>query len=255
MIEVWDITLPALTGAEPRRAYVYVPDSAEEEPGQRYPVLYMFDGHNLFFDEDATYGKSWGLGEYLERTGTELIVAAVECDHDPDNGRIKEYAPYPISARGLGTIEARGPRTMDWLINVFKRGIDRDYPTLSGRAHTFIAGSSMGGLMALYAVSCFPDTFSRAAALSPALEFGPMKLEEMLRGAALPPDTVVYMDMGEEELKRRGVLRLFRRVCDLLLRKGVKLTSRIVPRGEHNEASWEKQLPFAIGALLYALED
>ena len=251
MIEVWDVTLPALTGGEPRRAYVYVPDSAEEDPERRYPVLYMFDGHNVFFDEDATYGKSWGLGEYLDATGTELIVAAVECDHDPDNGRIKEYAPYPFSARGFGAIEARGPRTMDWLVNVFKREIDRSYPTLSDRGHTYVAGSSMGALMALYAVSCFSDTFSRAAALSPALECGPRKLEEMLRAASFPPDTVVYMDMGEAELSRRGVARLFRQICDLLLKNGVKLTARIVPFGEHNEASWEKQLPFAIPALLY----
>ena len=251
MIEVWDVTLPALTGGEPRRAYVYVPDSAEEDPERRYPVLYMFDGLNVFFDEDATYGKSWCLGEYLDATGTELIVAAVECDHDPDNGRIKEYAPYPFSARGFGAIEARGPRTMDWLVNVFKREIDRSYPTLSDRGHTYVAGSSMGALMALYAVSCFSDTFSRAAALSPALECGPRKLEEMLRAASFPPDTVVYMDMGEAELSRRGVARLFRQICDLLLKNGVKLTARIVPFGEHNEASWEKQLPFAIPALLY----
>ena len=251
MIEDWDVTLPALTGAEPRRAYVYVPDEAAEDPDKRFPVLYMFDGHNLFFDEDATYGKSWGLGEYLEATGTELIVAAVECNHDPDNGRLREYAPYSFSSREFGMIEARGARTMDWLIHSFKREIDRDYPTLPDREHSYIAGSSMGALMSLYAVSCFSDTFSRAAALSPALEFGPRKLEEMLRAASFPPDTVIYMDFGEEELKRRGTGRIYRRICDLLLKKGVKLTSRIVPRGEHNEASWGKQLPFVIHALLY----
>ncbi|MBR0040680.1 MAG: alpha/beta hydrolase [Oscillospiraceae bacterium] len=255
MIEVWDVILPALTGDAPRRAYVYVPDSAAEDPGRRYPVLYMFDGHNVFFDEDATYGKSWGMGEYLDATGTELIVAAVECDHDPDNGRLKEYAPYPFSERSLGTIDSRGARTMDWLIQSFKREIDRDYPTLPDREHTFIAGSSMGALMSLYAVSSFSDTFSRAAALSPALECGPLKLEEMLRSADFPKDTVVYMDMGEKELSRRGAARMFRRVCDLLLKKGVKLTARIVPGGEHNEASWEKQLPFAIPVLLYDQED
>ncbi len=254
MIEVWDLTIPALTGAEPRRAYVYVPDAAAEDPERRFPVLYIFDGHNIFFDEDATYGKSWGMGEYLESTGTELIVAAVECNHDPDNGRLKEYAPYPFSERHLGTIESRGARTMDWLIQCFKREIDRDYPTLPDREHTFIAGSSMGALMALYAVSSFSDTFSRAAALSPALECAPKKLEDMLRGADFPPDAVVYMDMGEEELKRRGVAREYRRLCALLLKKGVKLTSRIVPGGEHNEASWEKQLPFAIPVLLYGTE-
>ena len=67
-------------------------------------------------------------------------------------------------------------------------------------------------------------------------------------GVALSVGVMKDFDM------RRGVLRLFRRVCDLLLRKGVKLTSRIVPRGEHNEASWEKQIPFFLPVLLYEVE-
>ena len=71
MIDSWNITIPELTGDEPRRAYIYLPDSWEMDPDLRYPVLYMFDGHNVFFDEDATYGKSWGMGEYLDATQTQ----------------------------------------------------------------------------------------------------------------------------------------------------------------------------------------
>ncbi|MBQ6466114.1 MAG: alpha/beta hydrolase [Oscillospiraceae bacterium] len=254
MIDIFDVTLPALTGAETRRAYVYLPEAAGDGD-RRFPVLYMFDGHNVFFDEDATYGKSWGLGEYLDAFEVPLIVAAVECNHGEDNARLKEYAPYSFSALGFGSIEGRGPRTMDWLVHVFKPGIDRDYPTLPDREHTFIAGSSMGGLMSLYAVSCFNETFSRAAALSPSLNFGPRSLERLLLGAKMRRDTVIYMDMGETELKWRGTRRLFRHFCELLQKEGVLLTSRLVPGGEHNEASWEKQIPFFLPALLYGLED
>ena len=42
----------------------------DADPGRRYPVLYMFDGQNVFFDEDATYGKSWGVADYLDYTDT-----------------------------------------------------------------------------------------------------------------------------------------------------------------------------------------
>ena len=94
MIEKGTILFPAAEGEEERTYYVYLPDEALDEPEYRYPVLYMFDGHNVFFDEDATYGKSWGMGEYLEATYTPLIVAAVECDHNPPNGRLCEYSPY-----------------------------------------------------------------------------------------------------------------------------------------------------------------
>ena len=51
----------------------------------------------------------------------------------------------------------------------FKPAIDQEFPTLPGRNDTFIAGSSMGGLMALYAVMEYNRYFSRAAALSPSL--------------------------------------------------------------------------------------
>ena len=61
MVKKWNITIPELSGDEERRIYVYLPESYRWNSKRRYPVLYMFDGHNLFFDSDATYGKSWGL--------------------------------------------------------------------------------------------------------------------------------------------------------------------------------------------------
>ena len=77
MIKKWSIRYPAVGGEEERRAYVYLPTMYEADPDRRYPVLYMFDGQNVFFDEDATYGKSWGVADYLDYTDTPLIVAAV----------------------------------------------------------------------------------------------------------------------------------------------------------------------------------
>ena len=70
MIKKWSIRYPALGGEEERRAYVYLPTMYEADPDRRYPVLYMFDGQNVFFDEDATYGKSWGVADYLDYTDT-----------------------------------------------------------------------------------------------------------------------------------------------------------------------------------------
>lgn len=61
----------------------------------------MFDGHNVFFDSDATYGKSWGMKDYLERTDTPLIVAAVECNHNPNNVGSPNTRPSPFRRRDL----------------------------------------------------------------------------------------------------------------------------------------------------------
>ena len=255
MLETWTLTIPALTGDTPRRAYCYVPDFWKENQNLRYPVLYMFDGHNLFFDDHATYGKSWGMGEYLEENGIPLMVAAVECNHSPDGGRLKEYCPFTCDLPTFGHIRGRGKTTMDWMTEEFKPLIDREFPTLPDRKHTFIAGSSMGGLMSLYAVTRYNKVFSRAAALSPSIWFGGEKLDKILHSARIQPDTVVYMDYGARELGfHPGTAARFSEVASILLERKVDLTARIVPNGNHNEASWEKQIPFFMNTLLYELE-
>lgn len=250
MIVTWNLTIPELTGAQMRRAYVYVPDSFSEDESLRYPVLYMFDGHNLFFDEEATYGKSWGLLDYMDETQTQLIIAAVECNHETDGGRLREYSPYTFQDPEWGFIRGRGRETMDWMVSMFKPYIDQFFPTLPEREHTFIAGSSMGGLMSLYAVTAYNKVFSRSAALSPSVGFAPKRVNHLLRTAPLEPDTLVYMDYGSNEMGD-GMREQFTKVASILLSRGVWLNCRIVPNGDHSEASWERQLPFFINALLY----
>ena len=256
MIDSWNITIPELTGDEPRRAYIYLPDSWEMDPDLRYPVLYMFDGHNVFFDEDATYGKSWGMGEYLDATQTQIIVAAVECNHHPDNGRLSEYSPWSFYNGGIGRVAGRGRTTMEWLVHDFKSEIDRDFPTLPGREHTFIAGSSMGGLMTLYAVMEYNRYFSRGAALSPSLWVAPGKVDTLIRTARISPGTVLYMDYGSREIGNHAqTFKLLGRAAAGLLDRRVLLDFRIVPGGDHSEASWERQIPFFMNTLLYGRED
>lgn len=252
MVKRWNILFPAQAGPEERTAYIYLPESYTYEPDKRYPVLYMFDGHNVFFDSDATYGKSWGMKEYLDYTNTQLIVAAVECSHNPDNGRLKEYAPYSFTDPKLGRIDGSGRATMEWLIHTFKKEVDDHYRTLPDREHTYIGGSSMGGLMSLYAVLEYNAYFSRAAALSPSIWTNPARLESLVKTAKLQPDTVIYMDYGSREIGFHKIMqRQFEQMSLLLLQKKVFLTSRIVPFGNHSEASWEKQLPFVMHTLTY----
>lgn len=255
MVLKWQVKLPELAGERLRSAYVYLPESYGWDECRRYPVLYMFDGHNVFFDQDATYGKSWGMKEYLDRTQTQLIVAAVECSHSPDNGRLSEYSPYDFADSQLGRFRGLGRETMEWLIHDFKLEIDRQYRTLPDREHTFLAGSSMGGLMSLYGVLEFNHVFSRAGALSPSVWVAPGKLSKLAREAELGNDTVIYTDYGSEEGRQRPkVAGQLSKLADILESRDVMMTRRIVPGGTHCEACWERQLPFLIPALMYGLE-
>lgn len=252
MVNTWDITIPELTNDETRKAYIYLPESYNYDPDKRYPVLYMFDGHNVFFDAHATYGKCWGMKEYMDYTNTQLIIAAVECNHSPNNGRLEEYSPFTFKDPKLGKITGRGKQTMEWLIHTFKEDIDSRFRTLPDRAHTYIAGSSMGGLMSLYAAMEYNDVFSRAAALSPSIWIATDKIAYMIRHSELDPNTVIYMDYGSREINFHSNMRQqFAKVTSLLLSKNVMLESRIVPGGNHCEASWERQIPFFMNTLLY----
>ena len=252
MIKKWNITIPELTGEEERRLYIYLPDSYRWQPRKRYPVLYMFDGHNVFFDSDATYGKSWGMKNYMDRTKTQLIIVAIECNHNPDNGRLKEYSPYDFYDQTFGDIPGEGDITMNRIVKTLKPVIDKQFRTLPNRNHTYIAGSSMGGLMSLYAVLKYNRYFSRAACLSPSLWVAPDELEHLGRHSNLKLETLIYMDYGSNELRNHDNMRdHFTNITTALLEKGVMVESRIVPFGDHTEACWEKQLPFFMNTLTY----
>ena len=253
MIEKWG--LPVLNAKKPRTVYVYLPQEAQENPEARFPVLYMFDGHNVFFDEDATYGKSWGMGEFLDAAGVPLMVVAVDCNHRPPHGRLSEYSPFTFTDEQFGRVVGRGRKFMDWLVGTLKPLIDEKYPTLPDRDATWIAGSSMGGLMSLYAVSAYNRVFSRAAALSPSVWLVRGQMTPLIRKTDFEEGTVVYMDYGSREMgNHRGMLHCFEETARALMEKGVFVTSRIVPNGDHCEACWEEQIPFFMEILFYDRE-
>ena len=252
MVKIWDVTIPELTGDQTRLAYVYLPDSYGEEPDLRYPVLYMFDGHNVFFDSHATYGTCWGMKEYMDETKTQVIIVAVECNHGPDNDRLMEYAPYSFEDPAFGPIKGKGDLYMDWMVRELKPMIDRKYRTLPDREHTMICGSSMGGLMSLYAVLRFNHIFSKAACLSASFHFCPDEMDRLIYRSDIDPDTIIYLDFGSEEMRwYKEVREDYTRIISSLFYQDVCLTTRIIPGGTHSEESWGKQIPFFMNTLLY----
>ena len=164
---------------------------------------------------------------------------------------MNEYTPFDIWWKGKLMFEARGQLTMDWIVNELKPRIDREYRTLSDREHTLIAGSSMGGLMALYAAVAYNGTFSRAAALSPSLWAARGHEAELLKAHPLQPSTRIYMDMGTAEADpKTGFLTGVFRTAQRLTRAGAVVDARIVPDARHSEAYWEQRIPVFMAYLL-----
>ena len=249
MVYKWNVTIPALSGDRERRAYIYLPDSYETSADKRYPVMYMFDGHNVFFDSDATYGKSWGMNQYMQTFQKELIIVAVECNHE-GICRLQEYSPINFENATLGKIKGKGRVYMNWLVNTLKPYIDGKYRTLPDRKNTIICGSSMGGLMALYGATVYNHVFQRGACLSPSIWVAPGKVLEMVARAHIRRDTCIYMDYGSEEMFNHAAnAEALISTSHLLLTKRVNLALRVVPGGTHCEASWEKQIPIFMDCL------
>lgn len=249
MIKKWMIQIPKLSGNVKRRVYVYLPESYQKEPDKRYPVMYMFDGHNVFYDADATFGKSWGMNQYMQKNKKQLIIVGVECNHE-GNSRLQEYSPFNFENSTLGTIKGKGQQYMNWLTKELKPYIDAHYRTLPDRCNTIIAGSSMGGLMALYGACSYNHVFQRAACLSPSLWVDAGKVLQMVAKSNIRRDTCIYMDYGSEEMANHlANAEAMISTSHLLLTKRVNLAMRIVPGGNHSEASWERQIPVFMSCL------
>ncbi len=242
---------PFPPAGEDRRLHILLPDGYETGE-ERYPVMYFFDGHNLFRDEDATYGKSWGLADYLAGWDKKLIVVGAECSHTGDE-RLSEYLPYPVRRGWLSDREAKGAGTLDWLLGEVKPWADGAFRTIPFRECTGIGGSSMGGLMAAYAVVHRNDLVSKAACVSPALTPCAPALFREMNEHPVSPDTRVFLSWGTQEApgvrdvwqedRGSGTYRRIKAVSNKLAAAGAAELMHCQIGGRHCEADWEKQLP------------
>ena len=212
---------------------------------ERYPVVYMQDGQNLS-DPSMAFAETWHLDSVLEGlagAGIEPIVVGV---HNTDR-RLSEYSPFPDKKHGGG----RGDAYLAFLIRRLKPRIDRLFRTRPSASHTAIAGSSMGGLVSLYAWLRYPDVFGLAAAMSPALWFGRDRLFDFARSAALPPGRL-YLDVGtsEGDTTLRDARALWACLQDKRAAERPELTYIEDEGGRHDEGAWGRRLGGALEFLL-----
>ena len=226
-----------------RTLHIYLPNDYEHSQ-ERYPVMYFFDGHNLFRDSDATYGKCWGLETFLDHWSKRMIVVGMECGHQ-GRERLDEYCPWDVHGGSLGEIHGMGRETMRWLTTEVKPWVDAHYRTYPFREATGIAGSSMGGLMSIYGVAAYNDVFSKAACLSSVIRLCRRQLLGSIQN--IHPDTRVYLSWGTEETKKVGKFSptaiANREIAEAFWKQGAMATIFCQEGGRHCEADWEKQIP------------
>lgn len=237
--------IPGPTPDATRTVVVYLPGAYDEEV-RRYPVIYMQDGQNLF-DDGTSYAGSWGLADELvsaSRLGADAIIVGV---YHASQHRIDEYSPFVDERVGGGNAAAY----VTWMCDVLRPAINERYRTLPAREHTGVAGSSMGGLLSLYAVFARPDVFGFAAAMSPSLWFAQDALFDWVRAQPFA-DVRIYLDVGAREGER--TLANARRMRALLVDKGYVPRQRLRwvedAIGVHHESAWGRRFRKALPALL-----
>ncbi len=222
-----------------RDVLVYLPPSYAHSE-RRYPVLYMHDGQNLFDSGTSFAGVEWGVDETMEALASENIEAIVVGLSNMGEERVAEYNPFPHVWQG------RGDRYVRFLAETVKPKIDADFRTLPNREQTGILGSSMGGLISLYAFFYAPETFGFAGVMSPSLWVGGGAIHNAVEAAPFTPGKI-YLDNGSREPSAR-------RMNALLLKKGYRKETDLrfysEPEGEHTESAWARRLPDALRFLL-----
>jgi metallo-beta-lactamase class B len=226
-----------------RRVWLYLPPGYATS-GRRYPVLYLQDGQNVF-DAATSFAGEWGVDESLDslaaRGDPGAIVVAV------DNGgahRVDEYDPWRDPRYGGG----EGDAYVAFLAETLKPYVDAHYRTLADPAHTGVLGSSLGGLIALYAALRRPDVFGRAGVFSCAAWIARDSLLAFVRRSR-PAGERIYFVVGGRETDDGSQPRDQALVVDALRAAGfafgTAVDAEVRPDGEHREWFWRREFPAA----------
>jgi len=238
--EIWSPQLRNRRGVD-----VYLPEGYGDTR-QRHPVVYLQDGQNLSDPAIAFGGNTWQLEDglrWLSARGRHPIVVGV---HNTGQARLGEYSPFPDRRHGGGA----GDRYVRFLIDTLKPRIDAAYRTRRDRNHTIIGGSSMGGLISLYAFFRRPSPFGHAIVMSPSIWFNNRAILGFVESAPVPRGRI-YLDVGTAE--GASTLRDTRALVRVLRSKGMGRSTLKYTEAEghqHREADWASRLPAALEFVL-----
>jgi predicted alpha/beta superfamily hydrolase len=216
-----------------RRIWIYLPEDYATSM-KKYPVMYLHDGQNVF-DDATSYAGEWGVDEFLDSNeANKCIVVAI--DHGGAK-RFNEYSPYDHERFGKG----EGELYAEFVAKTLKKYIDKNYRTKRSRENTFIAGSSMGGLISFYAVLKYPKVFGGAGVFSPAFWVAP-KIEEDIKAKGKKVKGSIYFFAGKLEGETM-VLDMLKAFGEMATVSKSKMKSVIRDEGRHNEGTWRVEFP------------
>ncbi|MDD5150550.1 MAG: alpha/beta hydrolase-fold protein [Flavobacterium sp.] len=260
-----------------RNVEIWLPPSYETTPNKKYPVLYMHDGQVLFERGRGFSGEEWEVDEMMTKLIKEgKIREAIVVGIWNTSKRFREYQPNkPFENLKEGDKKLResldeefngGPLADEYLkfiVEELKPFVDANFRTLIDKKNTFMMGSSMGGLITIYAKAQYPEVFGSVACLSTHFPVSlkqnnpeiPSLIIDYLK-SSLPKskNNRIYFDYGTETLD--SWYNPYQKQMDEVMKlKGYILgknwETRKFEGAEHSEVSWRKRLDIP---LLFLLE-
>lgn len=249
----------------PRQVEIWLPPGYGRDTTARYPVIYLQDGQNVFDPATSFGGVDWGIDETMTRLITERQVRpAILVAVWNSSRRSQEY----MGAKALAPDDSvfsmgseRPPVTgrplsdgyLRFLITELKPYVDRTFRTRTGRDDTMLMGSSMGGIISLYAMAEYPDVFGGIAALSTHWPAGDGAMLDYLEKRLPDPTTHrVYMDRGTTTLD--ATYGDYQTRADALFRTkgytGAAVLSRVFEGADHTERAWRQRVEIPLRFLL-----
>lgn len=226
-----------------RAVTVYLPPGYDERNDQRYPVLYMQDGQNLYDPSLAFGGNPWRLSDAAEtaignHAARPMIIVGVD---NAGEKRIDEYTPTRDESKGGG---GRADDYGRMILEELKPVIDGAYRTSGENA---IGGSSLGGLVSLYLALRHSDIFSRAAVMSPSVWWDKRMILREVDAFRGPDRPRIWLDIGVRE--GREALGDARSLNQLMRAKGWNDTNyryHEEKKGDHSETAWAYRAPMML---------
>lgn len=264
---------------DPRNVDVWLPEGYSDK--QKYAVLYMHDGQALY-DAETTWNKqAWEVDEIAgkliaeNKTGKFIVVGIWNNDkkrhseyfpQKPYEGLTteqKEFVTKKLKEKGRisETFNPISDLYLKFLVTELKPFIDKTFSTKSNAKNTFSAGSSMGGLISIYAICEYPKVFGGAACLSThwpgifSMENNPVPdafINYLKRNLPNPKTHKIYFDYGDQTLD--ALYKPLQQKVDLVMKeKGFtskNWMTKYFPSKDHSEKSWKERLDIPLEFLL-----
>ena len=245
-----------------RKVWVYLPEGYSKKANKRYPVIYMHDGQNLFYDELTAYGAAWHVDKVLDdiysATGNACIVVGVECL--PER-RFSEYSPWKMSAfprhdkrhipKDPINLGGEGAEYAEWFANTLKPIIDERYNTDPDRCATAVAGSSMGGLISCYIGLKYQNIYETMGLFSGYTDFNRGEYKRFLKNNPQTEKQHAFVycggkEWGDDERRNARMENQSIRLYETLAKRNVSCVLALDSELPHYETAWETYFrPFA----------